>query len=89
MRLFELRRDGRRWTQDRHVRNCYGEREFDSKYLMRRVTLALLGVPIWHWYEDVRQVPVHEWAMCALGDPCQYPDEPMTPDSIWKKGDVR
>jgi len=76
MRLFELRRDGRRWWQDRNIRNCYGEREFDSRYLMRRVTLRVLGLPVWRWNEDVRQVPVHEWAMCALGDPCQYPDDP-------------
>jgi len=61
---------------NRHIRNCYGEREFDSRYLMRRVTFRILGLPVWHWYEDVREVPVHEWAACALGDPCQYPDNP-------------
>jgi len=72
-KIIEVKRDGRRWTVDRYVMR-FGEREYDNRYLIRKVTLCILGVPIWCWFEDVRVIPVHEWARYAFGE-LGFPDE--------------
>lgn len=73
MKIIEIKRDHRRWTVNRYIRRL-GEVEFDNRYLIRQVTLRLFGIPIWAWAEDVRVIPVHEWALNVFGDH-SYPDE--------------
>lgn len=67
MTLFRTIQGGRYLRTEHYWDAIYGGRDY--RYLLSyRMTRTFCGIALWSWWHDVREVPVWEWARCAVGD---------------------
>lgn len=73
MNPFRTIRGGRYPRTETYWDETYGCRDY-RYWLSYKMTRQFLGLTIWTWWHDVREIPVWEWARCAVGD--TITDEP-------------